>query len=935
MRRAVFYNEIAPCIFILVLASGQLSAQGGKGSLAGRVADTSGGVLQGARLQLQPSGIQTVTNRQGEFRFTDVAPGSYEMTVTFVGFSPATVAVTVSPGQAAHVDATLKVASNADSVLVTAERPHGEAEAINRTRSAENILQVLPHDVITSLPNANVADAIGRLPSVTLERDEGEGKYVQIRGTEPRYSNVTIDGVNVPSPETARVIKLDIIPSDLVESVEINKTLLANMDGDAIGGSVNLRTKTAGEQPTMSFFGIGGGTPILNGRAVTQFGGTVGKRFGKEKRFGALLGGTYDWNGRGIDDIEPALNVVDGTATYSGTDLREYRYYRGRWGMGGSFDFKPTDNSQIYLRGMYSHFDNFGDRWVYSPNINDYLTPFLGDKTGDTSFNASVRRPVQTIGSLAGGGTHYFSGTFLTWEVSGSRSSTEDKGYSQVNFAPPDGSPLLGIQYGVDLSNPYRPNFPIKNGVNLFDPGQYVFTGFDNNTLYSPQVNIQAGASVGRNYNWNGHSGVLEFGGKFRSSHKFNEPNDIFYTINNPGANPMSNFLGTFTNSNYYDGSYQFGPTVDYSKVRALFTGNPGSYSVDTNTTHLRNDPNLWDLVERVGAGYLQNSINFGRFRVYTGLRFEATDEGIRGAIVRSLNGKYQSTSSQTTSSDYLDVLPSVQLRYSITSDSAVRFAYGRGLARPDYSQLPPYLTLDDTRKSVSAGNPDLKPTHANNYDLLFEQYLRPLGMIQGGFFYKDISDPIARIRTMLTTGTYAGYLQTQPINIAGAHVYGFEIAYQQRLSYLPGVLKALGISANYSYTASQATGIPGRSDKPALLRQAPHTWNISPTYDKGRVSIRVGMAYNAASIFAYGYTDGAELGIKGPNGDQYLYAHFQVDAQGSVRLAKGFSVIAYGLNLNNEVFGFYQGSPIYLAQREYYRPTYAAGLRWSLTPER
>src|SRR6202011_3787537 len=138
----------------------------------------------------------------------------------------------------------------------------------------------LPSEVITSLPNANVADALGRLPGVTLERDEGEGKYVQIRGTEPRYSNVTIDGVNVPSAENYRVVKLDIIPSDLVESVEINKTLLANMDGDAIGGSVNLRTKSAGERPTLSLFGLGGYTPIFNGRGATQSGGTGGKRFG-------------------------------------------------------------------------------------------------------------------------------------------------------------------------------------------------------------------------------------------------------------------------------------------------------------------------------------------------------------------------------------------------------------------------------------------------------------------------------------------------------------------------------------------------------------------------------------------------------------------------------------------------------------------------------
>src|SRR5258708_2938050 len=378
---------------LLLTLSLSASAQPGKGIVTGRVADTSGGALQGARIELQPTGASTVSNNQGEFMSTDIPAGSYKLTVSFIGFTASTVDLTVTSGQSAHADTTLQVSSTSDSVLVTAERPHGEAEAINRERAAENILQVLPHDVITSLPNANVADAIGRLPGVTLERDEGEGKYVQIRGTEPRYSNVTIDGVNVPSPETGRTIKLDIIPSDLVESVEINKTLLANMDGDAIGGSVNLRTKVAGEQPTLSLFGLGGYTPIVNGRGVSQFGGTIGKRFGKERKLGIIFGGTYDWNGRGIDDIEPALNVVNNTATYSGTDIREYRYYRARWGFGGSADYKLSQNSQIYVRGMYSHFDNFGERWVYNPNINDYLKPFLGDKTPATSSHPPFPRP--------------------------------------------------------------------------------------------------------------------------------------------------------------------------------------------------------------------------------------------------------------------------------------------------------------------------------------------------------------------------------------------------------------------------------------------------------------------------------------------------------------------------------------------------------------
>src|SRR5262249_5546763 len=153
--------------------------------------DSSGAVLRGARVEVQELKLVAVTNSSGEFAFNGVPPGTYNLAVSYVGFARFTNKVTVEPNQVAHVDASLKVASSNDEIFDTAERPHGEAEAINRELSSDNILQVLPFNVITSLPNTNIADALGRLPSVTLERDEGEGKYVQIRGTEPRLSNTT------------------------------------------------------------------------------------------------------------------------------------------------------------------------------------------------------------------------------------------------------------------------------------------------------------------------------------------------------------------------------------------------------------------------------------------------------------------------------------------------------------------------------------------------------------------------------------------------------------------------------------------------------------------------------------------------------------------------------------------------------------------------
>src|SRR5467141_41252 len=237
-------------VFGVVSAPDLLLAQERTGTITGTVSDAGRYVLPGARIELDPKGAAIVSDQQGRFTMTNVPPGDYTVTVSYVGLLPFTEKLTVSAGESVRIDAVLQVAGVKEEVTVSAARPRGEAEALNRERTADNIVQVLPAEVITSLPNTNIADAVGRLLSVSLERDEGEGKYVQIRGTDPRLSNVTINGVNVPSPEgTVRDIKLDSVPAGLVASIEVNKTLSASQDGDAIGGSVNLVTKTAQDQP--------------------------------------------------------------------------------------------------------------------------------------------------------------------------------------------------------------------------------------------------------------------------------------------------------------------------------------------------------------------------------------------------------------------------------------------------------------------------------------------------------------------------------------------------------------------------------------------------------------------------------------------------------------------------------------------------------------
>ena len=984
----------------LIVACGLLAnsaaAQARKGAISGRVVDNSGAVLRGAEVSLKAKEITVVTDEQGEFLIKDLDPGSYSISISYVGFAPFTKNVEVTSGQVAGVEAKLEVQSQNLEVLVTAERPSAEAEAVNIERSADNILQVLPADVIRSLPNANMADALGRLPSVTIERDEGEGKYVQVRGTEPRLTNTTIDGVNVPSPESGvRQIKFDAIPADIVEAVEINKTLQANMDGDGIGGSVNLVTKTAEERPTVNVSGMGGYTPIQSGRGLVETTATLGQRFGAGKRFGLLIGGSYDWNGRGIDDTEPVPDIANFGAPsaariFEAADIREYQYYRSRWGIAGSSDYKLGDGSDIYARLLYSDFHNYGDRWLYTLHDNTPImnpgqfpngitllgsngcsidsTTNLESCTGVPSSNIQQRRPDYAIGSLLLGGKHVFTTSWFAWDASVSRSSQVGQvGNNNADF----GATALttsDCQSLPSTTNIYVPHWSPACFTEAYNPNNFTLSDVNINKGMTAQLNLQITGAVAKRYHLGSHLSTIEIGGKFRNAHKFD---DEFVDTWTPNASniSMAQFPNTFTNNNYYFGNYKLGPNPSFPDIFKFVQANPGQFTL--SSTAGGNSTNF-DLIEKVSAGYVMDTLDISsRWRLVAGVRFEGTNLNTStfqsntvctGTVTSSgcsvptttFSGFVPSTGS------YLNILPSASLRYAITSNTNLRLAYGRGLSRPDPQDIAQAGSIDPTVNpiGVTLGNPNLKAETADNVDVLIEHYLNPFGMITAGYFYKNLVDPIVSQTFLVSTGTFGGSngnatctsatpcRVSQAINAGSAWINGFEAAYLQHFSSLPGILGGLGLSANYGYTASRASGLPGRSDHPRLLRNSPNSWNISPTFDRSRFSVRVGLSYNQANIASYGYHDGTPTldgtpstptpgGINGPFSDNYFYSHLEFDAQGSIRMTHGLSFVMYGLNINNEVFGFYNGSPKYMLQREYYWPTVAAGFRWSPTHEK
>ena len=950
------------------LCAGGQSTSSESATISGAIKDPSGAVVPGAQIVLTPTGTTAATDAQGAFAIHNVKPGTYTATVSYVGFGPSVSTVVLTGGQTFTLNVTLSIGGNNEQVTVT-DNLTGDAAAINEQRTSENILNVETDVEIQSLPNANIADALGRMPGVTLQRNEGEGQYVQSRGTEPRLSNTTIDGVVVPGPDPdVRQVDLDTIPADLVGSVAINKTLSADQDGDAIGGSVDLRIKQAtSERPTLFIEGIGGFTPIENTRKVFTVNSSTGMRFGpRDKtgshRFGLELGYSYDYNGRGIDDVEPTPDLGPaGGLIYDELSLREYLYDRTRYGFAGALDYKLSDNAALYIHGLFSNFRDYGEKYEF-----DFKN------SGSSSFHTSVRRPNLQIADLATGGNHVFNHSFLHYQIAAAHS----------RFGGAAGNP--GADFGTTAANPdcayspstavsiYRPQFTCDNPSDAAtDPTQIQLQDINLTSGQATQLNLQAGASMGINYHLGSHATTIEFGGQFRNEHKgqdaYSPTYDQAQLTGNPPPLPFeSQFLSTFTNPRFYGGSYYLPRVTNFASLTSWLAANPSILPLDEAATHQASDASNYNLQERVSAGYIMNTIQFGaKFHLQTGLRIEATQTSDTGYLVTTnADGSYGGTRAEIGSGSYVNPLPSVQLRYTIDGNSDIRAVYGRGISRPDPYQLVPYVVFTqggatNGNNLVAIGNPSLFAEHANDYDLLYERYLPNVGMIEAGYFYKQITEPIYLEQYVVPSSgsslsqLYSGDEAQQEVNGEHAYVQGIEIAYQQRLKFLPSYLGNARINTNFTYTNSKNYNLVGRTDTPPLVGQAPYSWNIGPSYATKRALITFGISHNGANIFAYQFQNSgavfeanpANVSCVGniasgstsyntpssPCGDNYFYSHTQVDAQATYLLGKGFSLLASGENMNNEVFGFFNGSPIYPEQREYYKPTYSFGLNWRL----
>ena len=925
----------------------QVSSQG-LGTVVGTVADAQGRVLPGALIRLSGTRYAVHVDSTGRYRLTDIPAGSYFIHVVKLGYEGDSSSVTIN-GDAVTDHPIMLRASAAllSGVLVTAERlGESQASALDRRQSAPNLVNVLAGDAIRELPNLNAAEAAGRIPGVTTERDEGEGKFVQIRGTEPRLSNVTINGAHVPGTGGGnRIPKLDDVPSDILAAIEVSKTLTAEQDADAIGGSINLVTKTPEGQPHGYVSGQFGQMMLLN-RNQSQGGFAFGGRFGSDERLGILLGGSVDHNNRAINDLEPAWNV-DSTGRSFPVEWsqRDYLYRRNRYGFGGDVDYRFAGGSTLSLKGLYSYFENFGTTYVndVSTGVTGSAFGSTGDSvgTGSTGFGTGAevtrevydRTPRETMyGFTTGGSTHLGA---LELKAAGNIAGTmqHEKNYRFNPFVY-DGPGGQGLTVSYDASHTNVPTFQYANqgmasasntAANFMLSNYFTVdgntNGRDNGGSLDLSMPWMAGSALG--------SSFLRFGGKVRDEHKDFTSNRASFSPNT--AIPLTAGGIGVVDPNYYHAisqAFTLGIVPDAPTLQQYEDTHP---STDRSNAS-RNALGSFSGSERVYSAYVSNAFTSSPAELYLGLRMENTHSSHLGHVVTKDVNKVVTVREVPGAQTYTDLFPSAQVKFDVGSGTDARVAVTRGIARPDYSLLAPSISGSTdlaaryNPSALSAGNPDLKPQHAWNYDLLVEHFFPSVGVISGGVFYKQITDVILTKRFTYNgpVPDLVGFQGTRPDNGGSGHLLGVEADWQQQLTFLSGLARGLGIDVNYTHVNSSVV-VDTTGRKAELLRQSPNLANAALTYAHGSVTARAAWAYQGANLTSYG--DGLGDGL----GDTYFYAHSQIDASLQYSVTQDVQVQLQGLNLNNAVFGFFQGDRKhdYSIQREYYGRTIYVGMKY------
>lgn len=926
-------------LFVLLLSVRVLAQEGGL--VSGTVKDATGMTLPGAVLKLDRFNRYTVSDNDGYFEFLNVPAGSYRVEVEYLGYEPAVLEATVTAGGNAVVDFVMQEgAQEIGAVVVMGDQARGQAKALNQQKTNVNVSNVISADQIGRFPDSNIGDALKRVPGIAMQNDQGEARNIVVRGLASELNSVTLNGNRIPSAEgDNRKVQMDVIPSDMIQTIEVNKTLTPDMDADAIGGSVDLVTRAAAGGQRISLTLLGGYNPIRTG--ATGSGSFVyGNRFFND-RLGVVLSASYMNKDYGSDNIEAVWAQDDeGNVYVEEMDIRKYDVQRIRRSATLNIDWKIDSRNTIAADLMYNWRDDREARYrtqfkdiepVYDGSaITGYEGTVVRETKGgiDDRRNRTRRLEDQRVQSYVLSGTHLLSPKVdMDWSLSYAKASEDRPHERYIEYVQE------GLSMNEDLADTRLPyvNAPGQNYSDfVFDKltEQHDYTQEEE---YAAKVNLRMPLSVVRE-----QKGRLRVGLSARWKNK-RRSND-FYEYVPTGSMPV---LSDMEHVVYDRPLVQGDRYVPGMFVSSGYIGNVDLYNPSLFTPEA--DPSEYmagnyDAGERILAGYLRWDQNITNDLMFiAGVRVENTDLDYRGNYI--LDEDYDNADERHNRNNYTNVLPGLTLKYDLNDRTVLRAAFTTALARPNYYALVPYVDIQREKREITAGNPNLKATYSYNFDLLGEYYSKSVGIVSGGLFYKRLDNFIFNYLDIDYTAEkfaadFPGFTNPigegevweylRPMNGRSVDMFGFEVALQRKLDFLPGrFLRNFGVMLNYTFTHSVTRGIYNEDGEErtnvSLPGTAPHMVNASLSWENSRLSVRVSLNYTA------GYLD--EVASEA-FGDRYYDGQLFLDANASYRIGKYVRVFFEANNLTNQPLRYYQGIRSRMAQLEYYKGTFNLGVK-------
>ncbi len=868
-----------------------------------------------------------------------------------------TLAASTNPveGQGNTLSASVSGVSTLPEVTVKA-KGIDQAQAFDEMHDSLNKVNILSQDQINQTPAKTIAQAAEELPGVGTQHDTSEPRYIDIRGTDSDFNIVTFNDTIIPSyDESNRSVDLDDIPAGLVGEMEVFKTILPDMDAQGIGGQLNLVPKYASDYPDglLELKAEGEYFPERNQPGVMgwlTWADTY--NLGGKTNLGIVVDGGYQYSRFGIDDLEDVYSDpgTDPVSPHSVSDY-EFRYYdyeRDRAGIGTNINLDFDREDKLYYNLMYSGYDEYRmPVWhtVYN-NLDAYASdgsyispdgtitlPDVEAQANPVDVEKTMTTKLEQYRTLATGlgGQNDLGGFILDYKASFSYACNNqpyDYGYEFKNT-----NVTGSLTYNNTPNNGNSPtfNFSGLNGTDT-NPDNYILDGGATNGTDNYQV-AQYGAKADGKFD-------IPLGGDDTSTVKFGTAARLEYStyVNyNYTASPtavlqMSTVLGP-SNLNFYPGGiYNMGPLPGVEQTESLLNNpNPyvGPYQEIDPVGDQGGDYNNW---EDVYAAYAMDTIKSGNMEVMGGVRVEVThiDYNWWSAYAYDSNGNPTTELSaaipENGAINYANVLPSLGMKYTFNPTFLTRVNYSQTISRPTQNEYIPDFSLPqalsaqvgDAIAQFVIGNPNLKPIVSNNIDSSWEFYPEKGSILSCDFFLKDITNYIAQNYSQVDNS--GGVTQwSSYYNIPTADIYGAEFQYQQQYTMLPGILGGLGFRGSISFIGSEGELAPGVYGE--LPSQSDLIWETGIFYKKD------GLTFDVSGNFT-----GKNLTVVGdPNTDnspnQYYDDYFQINAKVQYAFTKDFTVYADGDNLNNADLRYYEISPQYPIQNEYYQPSCDLGV--------